>query len=143
MKPAYSSSTNTYLDSKHSTSLRNLLAATLFAGVAQVLLIQIIPLYVYIGLVSLSAYLLFGKNKVARKLKGIDSNQFAQSTQHVEQKIKSRIRYLTSNELRKKNTQQSYTKTSFTNIQEESTAQKADKKNFSTGCSIIDFPVRS
>lgn len=133
MNPAHTPTTNTYLDSEHSTSLRNLLAIALFAGVTQVLLIQIIPVYIYIGLVALSVYLLFGKNEVARKLKGINSHQFAQETQHVEQKIKSRIRYLTSNELRKKHPQQTGTKTS---------PDKVHEKNIATDCSIINFPTK-
>lgn len=104
-KTAHKPYTNTYLDSEHSTSLRNLLAIILFTGMAQVLLIQIIPFYLYIGLVACAVYLLFGQNKVAKKLKGINSQQFAEETQQVEQKIRNRIRYLTSTDLKRRHSQ--------------------------------------
>ena len=133
----HSSASNTYLDSQHSTSLRNILAISLFAGIAQVLLFQILPVSIYIGLFAVSLYLLFGKNNVSRKLQGIDSHQFAKDTQDVEQRIKNRIRYLTSKELMKK-----HQKSNASNNSGRAMDANLENKNISLVCNILEFPKK-
>ncbi len=131
MKPAHNPSSSTYLDSQHSTSLRNILAISLFAGIFQVLLFQILPVTMYLGLFALSLYLLFGKNKISKKLQDIDGHQFAKETQGVEQRIKNRIRYLTSKELMKKS--------EASNDPERGTEINLQNN---VACSIIQFPKK-
>lgn len=138
MKPAQRPLSHTYLDNEHSTSLRNLLAIALFAGIAHVLLIQLIPFYLYAGLVVLSIYLLFGKNKVAKKLKNIDSQQLSRDRLLVENKIKSKIRYLNSSDLlRRRDKDQSIEKI-------QAGLKENIKNNNSTkqDCSILSFPSK-
>ena len=137
MKPAQPPLTHTYLDNEHSTSLRNLLAFALFAGIAQVIIIQLIPFYLYAGLVVLSMYLLFGKNKVAKKLKNMDSQQLSRDRLLVENKIKSKIRYLNSSDLlriREKGR-------SSGNVQSDLKENLKKNNSFRPNCSILDFPL--
>ena len=135
MKSAHNSPSSTYLDSQHSTSLRNILAISLFAGIAQILLFQILPVSIYIGLFALSLYLLFGKNKVSQKLQDIDSHQFAKETQDVEKRIKNRIRYLTSKEIMKK-----HQSSNASNKRDKTTEANLDSNDAPMVCNILQFP---
>jgi len=137
MKSAHNSTSNTYLDSQHSTSLRNILAISLIAGLVQVLLFQLLPVSIYVAVVVLSLYLLFGKNNVSRKLQGIDSHQFAKDTQDVEQRIKNRIRYVTSKELMKRRQ-----KPNASNITGSTIETNQENTNNPLVCKILHFPKK-
>lgn len=63
--------TDHYLDTEHSTSLRKLLALILLSGVAQVGLISVMPLQVYLSFVLATLFILYGINLIYRAFKSL------------------------------------------------------------------------
>lgn len=92
--------TDHYLDTEHSTSLRKLLALILLSGVAQIGLISIMPLQVYLSFVLATLFILYGVNLICRAFKGLGGSSGSEDGAH-RFSGPNPIRYITARDWRK------------------------------------------
>ncbi|PCI48245.1 MAG: hypothetical protein COB51_05180 [Moraxellaceae bacterium] len=95
-----SHTTDHYLDTEHSTSLRKLLALILLSGVAQVGLITIMPIQVYLSFVLATLFILYGVNLIYRAFKGLSGSADSEDSSN-RLSGPSPIRHITARDWRK------------------------------------------